>query len=69
MWEIKVSKVKDGQILDGHVAAAVWLEEDGWHAYGYNKNMNRYFFNDISEENIIESWKALDEMQGAILLD
>lgn len=70
MWQAKVSKVLgNGLLEEQYVAVAVWPEDDGWHGFEYNEDMNRYFFNDIGEQDFSKAWFALQEMQGAISLD
>jgi hypothetical protein len=48
------------------VASTFWAESDGWRGWTYNESMNRYFFNDIPENGMIEAWQELETLEGAI---
>ena len=48
------------------VGAKFWCENDGWRGWSHNPDMNRYYFNDIAENGIIEAWREIDDMEGAI---
>ena len=50
------------------IASAHWDEGDGWRGWTYNKDLNKYFFNDVPELDMIDGMQALDEMEGVIRL-
>lgn len=43
-----------------------WLDFDGWRGWSYDKNNRVYYFNDIPEEDMLESFKQLGILEGDI---
>lgn len=58
--------MKDPESME--VASAYWAESDGWRGWSYNKDLNKYFFNDYPETTMYNVMNALDDMEGAIRL-
>ena len=45
------------------IASSHWPDTDGWRGWSHNEETNRYYFNDIPEENSIEAMLILDRME------
>lgn len=58
--------MKDPESME--VASAYWAESDGWRGWSYNKDLNKYFFNDYPETTMYNVMNALDDMEGVIRL-
>lgn len=50
------------------IASAFWEESDGWRGWSYNKDLNKYYFNDYPEYSFGSAMTALNEMDGSIHL-
>lgn len=39
---------------------ATWLDDDNlWRAWTFNKEQNRYYFDDLGEESFTDAWEYL----------
>jgi hypothetical protein len=44
--------------------ASYWPDIDGWRGWSQDEETNKYYFNDVPEENCMDAIKALEEMNA-----
>jgi len=44
--------------------ASYWPDTDGWRGWSQDEETNKYYFNDVPENNCMDAIKALEEMNA-----
>lgn len=47
------------------IASSHWPDVDGWRGWCHDEDTDKYYFNDIPEENCIDAINRLSEMVGS----
>ena len=47
-----------------NTGASYWPDIDGWRGWSQDEETNKYYFNDVPEDNCMDAIKALEEMNA-----
>ena len=63
--EVHMYDQLDKIIKDGNPGSAYWNDGDGWRSWTYSEKFNKYYFNDIPEDELVNaitySYQSLPE--------
>ena len=48
MYDLIAERLKEDAVLN------IWRDSDGWRSWEYDEDLNRYIFNDIPRETMLE---------------
>jgi len=62
--EVHLYDMIEERLKDDAIGSGYWNDGDGWRSWTYSKERNKYYFNDIPEDNIGAAMRYTLESNG-----
>ena len=61
MYDYLDNIMKDPEAMK--TGSSYWPDIDGWRGWSHNEDTDKYYFNDIPEDNCMDAMNELDQME------